>query len=248
VSKYSTWNNAGRPLTPCLPVEDLVAGLKAAYPAHADAFSWYANESHYQATPPGDHTPYSADAWPESPNPEWVVFATDVMVNAVGGEHEAQRLFDYWLAEAKSGRAPWIKYLIWQAKIYDVRHGWRPQSNSGHFDHIHVSVRTDHEHTSLTGWDITGKGDEMTPEQSTALTDCLNMLTALCNGVDQTTVHDKDGLVSLTGLYERIAEEVAKNGAAVDATAVAAALAGDETFLAKLAKAVNDDEARRLES
>lgn len=166
---YSRWDAAGRPITPAQPVEDLVGKLKAAYPAGARQFSWYANDAHYQAVPPQDHTPYSADAWPISPCPQWYVFATDVMVAAVGGVAEADKLFRYWLAEAKSGRAPWIKYLIWQGHIYDVRHGWAQQSADGHFDHIHVSVRTDHQHTSLGGWSVTPGGDMATSEQLDAV-------------------------------------------------------------------------------
>jgi hypothetical protein len=91
------------------------------------------------------------------------VFATDIMVAAVGGEAVAQQMFDHLLASAKDGRAPWIKYLIWQAGIYDVRHGWTRQNNSGHYDHIHVSARTDHQYTHLGSWSpVPGATQEVT--------------------------------------------------------------------------------------
>jgi len=154
MSAFDVWNAAGRPLTPAQPIREFVEKLKAAFPAHANEFNWFADEAHYREQPPQDHTPFSADGWPR-PDPHWVVFATDVMNTAVGGLAGNQKLFNYWLAEAKAGRAPWIKYLIWQATIYDVRFGWRPQPNSDHFDHVHISARTDFEHYSLGGWSVT---------------------------------------------------------------------------------------------
>ncbi len=162
MASFASWDAAGRPLTPAQPIEEFVAGLKAAFPSHANEFGWLSNDTHYEELPPQDHTPYSSDGWP-LPDPEWVVFATDVMNTAVGGAEENQKLFAYWLGEAKGGRAPWIKYLIWRATIYDVRFRFEPQENSGHFDHIHVSARTDYEHHSLGDWPVvpgpTGPGE-----------------------------------------------------------------------------------------
>jgi hypothetical protein len=173
----------------------------------ATKFSWFANQEHYQANPPQDHTPYSSDAWPQ-PDPEWVVFATDIMVDAVHGKDEAQRIFDHLLASAKNGSAPWIKYLIWEATIYDVRHNWAPQPNSGHFDHIHVSARTDHQFTHLGDWSVMPQEDEMTPDQAAQLQDNTAILTALASGADTARVHDKDGVLDLRPFYTRIAAEV----------------------------------------
>lgn len=162
--EYSSWNALGRPHTPAQPVRDIVTKLKAAFP-QGKYFNWEANEAHYTANPPQDHTPFSYDGWP-LPSPHWVVFATDIMASDVGGTAGAQRLFDYYLREARAGRLAWLKYLIWQAKIYDVRHGWVPQPSSGHFDHIHISVRTDAEHLSLGNWSVTPVEESMfTPEQ-----------------------------------------------------------------------------------
>jgi hypothetical protein len=151
---YSAWVAAGKPLTPCQPIRDYVTRLKLAFPraAKANLFSWYANDAHYQAVPPQDHTPFSATGWPQA-SPRWVVFATDVMHRPDLGV-DCNVLFPYWLAEAKAGRTPWVKYIIWQAKLYDVRNGWKPVANSGHFDHIHKSIRTDHLNTSLGTWSI----------------------------------------------------------------------------------------------
>ena len=211
VALYYTWDRLGRPVEPATPIRELVAQLKVAYPMGASQFGWYANEAHYQAVPPGDHTPYSADGWP-LPDPQWVVFATDIMVSAVGGTAEAQRIFDHLLASGKDGSAPWLKYVIWQATIYDVRHGWQPQRNAGHFDHIHVSVRTDHRNTHLGSWSVVPEEDDMTPPQAAQLSACQTILDALARGQDsvETGYPDKDGKLDLKPFYARVAAEVVK--------------------------------------
>lgn len=163
---YYAWDALGRPLEPCRPIRDYVTRLKLQFPraAQANLFGWYANEAHYTAVPPEDHTPFSATGWPQV-SPQWVVFATDVMHRPDLGV-DCGVLFPYWLAEAKAGRTPWVKYLIWQTKLYDVRNQWRPVTNSGHFDHIHISIRTDHLNTSLGSWSLVpgsapNTGDDM---------------------------------------------------------------------------------------
>jgi hypothetical protein len=156
---YNQWVAAGRPLTPAIPVRETVERMRLAFPAGAKQFSWYANEAHYQAAVPQDHTPYSVTGWPLA-SPRWWVFATDIMCTAVGGS--CQPLFDYWISEARAGRMPWMKYFIWRATIYDVRNGWKPQASANHFDHIHLSMRTDWQLKGLGTWSITPvKGDDM---------------------------------------------------------------------------------------
>lgn len=156
---YVVWDRAGRPVTPCQPVKEIVAHLKATYPQAAGKFGWYADEAHYQAVPPLDHTPYSTDEWPVAVT-DYVVFATDVTHRPDLGV-DCRILAPYWLDEARAGRFKALKYLIWQGTNYDVRNGWRPARADGHFDHAHLSIRTDHRYTSLAGWPITPqKGDE----------------------------------------------------------------------------------------
>jgi len=131
--------------------------MKAAFPRAAFTFGWYANNTHYQAVPPQDHTPFSATGWPVA-SPKYWVFATDVMHRPDLGV-DCGVLFPYWLAEAKAGRMPWLKYLIWQATIYDVRNNWQPQASSEHFDHIHLSARTDYQLKGLGGWSVIQEDD-----------------------------------------------------------------------------------------
>lgn len=147
---YSEWVAAGRPLVPARPVADVIARMRAAHPQLP--ISYFADETHYRAIPPQDHTPYSADGWPY-PDPEWMVCAVDVMHRPDLGV-DCRVLAPYWLAEARAGRFPTLKYLIWQAKLYDVRHGWQTQASSGHYDHAHLSFRTDALHTGLGSWSL----------------------------------------------------------------------------------------------
>jgi hypothetical protein len=167
VAAYRAWDHAGRPITPAQPIRELVAALKAKFPRAASGFGWYANDAHYAAVPAGDHTPYSSDAWPVTPNPQWVVFATDVMHHPELGV-DCRILGPYWLAEAKAGRMPWLKYLIWDGHLYDVRHQWAQQAADDHYDHVHLSARTDAQHTSLGSWPITPPPSTPTTEDNMA--------------------------------------------------------------------------------
>lgn len=157
---YAQWVAAGRPLQPARPVRDVVDRMKVAHPKAAtkNLFSWYANDAHYQAVPPQDHTPFSATGWP-GPSPRWWVFATDIMHRPDLGV-DCAVLFPYWLGEAKAGRFPSLKYIIWQAKLYSVQNNWNPQGNSDHYDHIHLSFRTDYQNTSLGSWSLVPGGDD----------------------------------------------------------------------------------------
>lgn len=166
VAAYYTWDRLGRPLEPAIPILDFVKAMRAAFPraAEANQFSWHADEAHYQADYPQDHTPFSVTGWPLA-SPQWWVFATDIMHRPDLGV-DCDELFVYWLSEARSGRVPWLKYMIYKRKIYDVRNDWRSQDAVGHDTHIHLSARTDHQYTHLGNWSAVPEGEDMTPDQS----------------------------------------------------------------------------------
>lgn len=159
VAAYYSWVKLGKPLVPATPIRELVEKLRVAFPraAAVNLFSWYANDAHYQNDYPQDHTPFSVTGWPAE-SPQWWVFATDIMHRPDLGV-DCDKLFPYWLAEAKAGRMPWLKYMIYKRTVYDVRYGWRPQPSSGHDKHIHLSARTDHQRTHLGDWSV--NGDDM---------------------------------------------------------------------------------------
>lgn len=243
---YYEWDALGRPLEPAQPIREIVEQMKVAFPKAAHTFGWGANEAHYQAEPPEDHTPFSATGWPK-PSPQWWVFATDIMHHPEWGV-DCDVLFTYWIGEARAGRMPWLKYIIWRATLYDVRNSWRPQPNSGHFDHIHLSGRTDFQFYSLGSWSLLPGGD-MDTNQSQKLDAIFNAWdqVKLDTGVDG--VADQSFAVPLTALLKDIQAKLANPvPVEVDADAVAAALAANAEFLAALAKSINDDVSRRMAS
>jgi hypothetical protein len=168
---YYQWDALGRPLTPARAVYELVMQCRTAWPLVKN-FSWFADETHYQAAYPQDHTPYSMTGWP-AVSPRWYVFATDLV-------HQPEKGFDVFalwpsvLADARAGRIPHLKYLIHKAKLYDVRYGWREQASAGHDHHIHFSFDTNGKDQGLGTWKIKeGIGvaclDELNPTYQTLI-------------------------------------------------------------------------------
>ncbi len=156
--QFHEWDNLGRPVTPSQTIREMVQRLRAAYPQAE--FGWHADDAHYQADRPKDHTPYSKTEWP-IPCPRYVVFATDVMPHP---SYSLDDLHAYWLAEARAGRTPWRKYIIYRDKQYSVRSGWEERDFDGDYhNHIHLSDRTDYEFESLGSWDpVPGATQEVT--------------------------------------------------------------------------------------
>lgn len=154
---YAPWVADGKPFRACTPVAEVIAKFKAARPAAAKAgcFGSIGNLAHLTADIPKDHTPYSQTGWP-LPSPYGVGFAVDIMHRPDLGV-DCNAIFAHWLAEAKAGRLPWLKYLIWQGKSYSVRNNWEPRDADGHFDHIHASTRTDHVGTHIGDFDPLGE-------------------------------------------------------------------------------------------
>jgi len=253
VAAYYAWVRDGRPIVPAQPVQDFVTTMKVGYPHANPLFSWYADEAHYLAEPPQDHTPYSVTGWPLA-NPYPYVFATDIMHRPDLGV-DCFKLFAYWLAEARSGRMPWLKYMIWQAKRYDVRNSWQPVGSSGHFDHIHLSARTDHRTTHLGSWSPILGDDMLTTDD----------LAAIKKAVWYTDLDTGTRVISagtaLLGIYDRAALPADLSGR-LDAILAAALDDGDMTVVlppdaiaeltalrdavAALPGAVADEEAARL--
>lgn len=150
VTEFYTWDRLGRPLEPAKAVQELVLQCRAFWP---DAeFGWMANKEHYEASFPQDHTPYSYTGWPAE-SPRWWVFATDLMDDPGNGVDLAV-VWPVILAEARAGKIPHLKYLIHQAKLYDVRYNWKEQESSGHPHHIHLSFDTNAQFQGLGDWSI----------------------------------------------------------------------------------------------
>lgn len=256
VAAYSRWNALGRPSTPAQPIRDVVERMRIAYPRAT--FSWYANEAHYTAIPAEDHTPFSQTGWPVA-SPEWWVFATDIMHRPDLGV-DCNLLFRYWIGEARGGRMPWLKYIIWQAKLYDVRNGWDEQANSGHYDHIHFSARTDFKDRGLGSWSITPTGteDDMDYNQSAkldAIFDLKDTVTLDTDGTPDGKGATRSFPVPVTKFLKDLSAKVTAPApvtvdpvvlaAAVNAAVQAAFASPTPAFLTAVAKAVVDEDHRR---
>lgn len=128
---YNTWVKKGRPYTVAEPIKQIVAMARnAGIPILGVIGS--DDKSHLQASKPQDHTPFSVTAWP-NPLPGYVVTACDIKNGPW-----SQRLLD----AAKRGEAPYIKYMNFGGRNYDVRRNWDDVSSDD--QHLHVSCRTDY--------------------------------------------------------------------------------------------------------
>lgn len=161
VSMYYSWEAQGRPWQAALPVRETVNKLKVIYPLMV-GFIWIlGDDNHLTSNYPQDHTPFSYTGWPTyNPYPRVCAFDTS---------HQPSRGFDcdvivpYWVAEAKAGRMPWVKYFIYKERRYDVRNNWSPVSAVGHLTHVHTSVRTDWVDRSIGTWSPVSQ-PERTPD------------------------------------------------------------------------------------
>lgn len=155
---YKNWVAAGRPFALAHPVADYRDQLWAAGWGRTDVGT-LGNEDHLQAELPQDHCPFSHTGWPEA-NEYPFVCALDAMHHPDRGL-DVGPLVTHWLFEALHGRTPWVKYINWQGKQYDVRRNWEPRPISGHYDHAHVSFRTDWTHKGIGDFVVVKKGSTM---------------------------------------------------------------------------------------
>jgi hypothetical protein len=159
---YNAWVADGRPWRLSTPVKECADKIKAARPGinPISIIGTIGDSAHLLATRPEDHTPYSQTGWPvRHPYPN--IAAIDIMHRPDLGM-DCNAIFPHWLAAARAGQLPWLKYVIWQAKRYDVRNSWNPVSSSGHHDHMHASVRSDHITSSIGSFHpLPGMDDDM---------------------------------------------------------------------------------------
>lgn len=222
---YWDWVAAGEPWRVCKPALDIEMELRNRLGGDVGPYLQTIGnrETHLRVDFPQDHAPFSFTEWPVKVN-EYVVHALDVMHEPDLGL-DCDPLFRYWLAEAKAGRQPWLKYIIWQAKLYDVRNDWRAEPSNGHDDHIHMSFRTDWMDRGIGGWSPlpTGDDDMADPEVMAALnriaanTDATYQV--LGNGRRREGSHTTGGLyvAPVLKLLQEIKAELAELRAAVKA-------------------------------
>src|ERR1041384_6831648 len=150
---YSAWIDAGQPFTLAAPL----AKLQKVLQGYGLTVYAYPDESHQQANPPEDHTPYSATGWPVS-SPRWYGFAVDIMPGSDGAAGQT-RLARQIIAD-KDSNVPgteWIKYINWTDEQGRTWHtSWQPYKvtvSSTDKGHIHISGRSDYATANTVAYD-----------------------------------------------------------------------------------------------
>lgn len=161
---YTNWVKAGRPFKLATPVAQYrTAFLAAGWPV--GSIGTLGDEAHLQAATPEDHTPFSVTGWPQA-NPYPYVHAIDVS-HDVSRETILDSLVARWVSDARAGRTPWVKYIIYKGRSWSVRSNWEQRPADNHYDHAHVSMRTDYTMASIGAWNplSTGGQDDMLKDE-----------------------------------------------------------------------------------
>lgn len=165
---YADWVRDGSPYTDCVPNVELARLLRGyGYTVYTKG-----DTSHMRATPPEDHTPFSATGWPvASPYPYG--HAIDVMPPAAGSSLPSLAELGRQLFDDRTGVIPGaalIKYMNWEPNgpggscwhdAWQPSHTRTPSTDRGH---IHLSWRSDATKKTLAGYDPVARlrGDDMT--------------------------------------------------------------------------------------
>lgn len=242
---YWDWVADGRPFKLATPIAEYLAAFKAAgWPT--GSLGTIGDTAHLQADHPQDHTPFSATGWP-LPSEYPYVHAFDAGHLPDSG-HDMRPVVAYWLAEARAGRSPWVKYIVWRGQIFDVRNGWDAEPASDHFDHAHVSIRTDWTHTSIGTWKPVEKGSAVTTSttgtqvwEHTIGSPALGKTMSAADWLKYAYEAQVDVLrveAGVKALSAAVAALPGQTQASVDPQAIADALAANEAFVNVLASTI----------
>lgn len=255
---YYVWIGSGKPYVLMRPAKVLQAALRG----HGLTVYDYPNDAHLRANTPEDHTPFSATGWPGK-SAYGVGHALDVMPRAdtAAARAENAAIARQLIRDRNAAVAGtlWIKYINWtdeQGACHQERwmpsHETRSSTDKGH---IHISGRSDADNDARAeGYDpiarmtaaVQGGPVELSsilpaPKAGTNVGDALA-------GTWKTAERIADGPnaaqpvaahVWLAAQLGEIKAAVAAGG--VDAAAVAALLAGNQSFIGAIAVAVAEE-------
>jgi len=175
---YRDWDRSGRPFALSRPCKALRDTLRR----HGYTVFDIGDEGHLQASPPEDHTPFSATGWPGTAR-KGLGYAIDIMPPAAGAKSKIdgkplpslQKLGAQIFKDRRADHGPisWLKYMNWEPQRNnggDCWHeAWQPnyhQTTSNDRGHIHLSARTGVESSDVgDGYDpvarIHGEDDDM---------------------------------------------------------------------------------------
>jgi hypothetical protein len=148
---FKDWVEAGKPYTLIRPARALQRNLSA----HGLTVYDYPDNKHLTASPPEDHTPFSATGFPGA-NRRWNARALDIMPRSGSAAHRKENAdIARQLIRDRDAGVPgvmWIKYINWTAEDGRCRQErWttpdaplqRTTKSSTDDGHIHVSGRSD---------------------------------------------------------------------------------------------------------
>ena len=181
ITTRAAWETDGSPWRAAQPVADLRRTL-AGYGMTVYVLG---NDSHLNARPPEDHTPFSHTPWPGS-QPYPYVLACDIMPHtSINWIELGHQIIADWRAGVHG--TGWIKYVNWTDRDGRCWHTARQpnftQTTSTDRGHIHISGRTDFVASAIAaGYDpvarMRGEDSDMTPEEHSWLQEVHLLLTA----------------------------------------------------------------------
>lgn len=149
--QHQQWIDSGGRWWLATPVAEIQHALQVTFDPPADSIGTIGDDSHLDAEPPEDHTPYSETGWPV-PTPHGPVTAIDYE------GPEWQSWAQFLIRERDAGRLPFIKYVNYN----NVHYSWEPTAarrpSTDWAGHVHVSIRSDwcDRSTGLTPAQLTG--------------------------------------------------------------------------------------------
>lgn len=242
---YYDWIAAGKPWRKAIPVAEYQAAfVKAGWPV--TSLGTIGDSAHLTADRPQDHTPFSVTGWPGG-NPYPFVLALDASHGGVR-ESALDSIVAYWVTQARAGKTPWVKYIVYKGQRWDVRNDWAPVAASGHHDHVHKSFRTDWHDKTIGGYPVVGGGNPVgttqtgrdvwaEPIASPSLNytqpagEWLKWVLSGARGVERLEA-------SVVGLHSAVQTLLDRPGGVVDPVALGQTLAASGPFVDAIATAV----------
>lgn len=244
---YNRWVADGRPFRLATPVAMYRNAFYAAGWPNG-SIGTIGDEAHLQAATPQDHTPFSTTGWPVA-HPYPYITAIDVL-HGVSRETMLDSIVSYWLSQARMGKTPWVKYIIYKGHSWSVRDGWVQHSAEGHYDHVHVSMRTDYVSASIGDWNPLGTNgggnamwEQVLPLPSAEFPELLGQTQEQAGLIlAWTGARARRQEVEMAAMREDMATVLSRLDALTipDAEALASALADNPVFISSVADAVAD--------
>ncbi len=264
---YYAWDRDGRPWKVAAPVKAIGDRLRSY--GYVVYYLGSDDSSHLQSAKPQDHCPFAVTGWPVKHPYPWVL-AMDIMPPKAGsGLPSLQRLGAQMIADRQAGHPgmAWLKYVNHEPDRDNGgacwHHSWQPNYSrvaSTDRGHIHASGRSDMVTAAGAAADydpVARVRGTTTPTQGVDMPLTQQDLIAIWThdlvdgpGTGQAYKLINQLVADVADVKARPAAEVAMTPADREAivTGVVGGLVTNTAFLAAVAKAVADENARRQQA